>query len=111
MGKIASYAARTIFSCMSGWWLANWLPAIESFVSETALAVLSLEWAEASSTELSIVLAEDAFMRELNMTTGSAKATNVLSFPALKGDRVRESRCAVMPLFFWATLSWHLRPA
>ena len=94
-GSPALPPAHDIFLHVQGGGWQNWLPAVEPFVSETALAVLSLEWAEASSTELSIVLAEDAFMRELNMTyRDQPKATNVLSFPALKGDRVRETRCA-----------------
>ena len=93
-GSPALCPAHDIFLHVQGGGWQNWLPAIESFVSETALAVLSLEWAEASSTELSIVLAEDAFMRELNMTyRDQPKATNVLSFPALEGDPVRETRC------------------
>ena len=86
--------AHDIFLHVQGGGWQSWLPAVETFVSETALAVLSLEWAKASSTELSVVLAEDAFVRELNMThRGQPKATNVLSFPALEGDPVRETRC------------------
>ena len=94
-GSPALRPAHDIFLHVQGGGWQNWLPAVETFVSETALAVLSLEWAEASSTELSVVLAEDAFVRELNMTyRDQPKATNVLSFPALKGDPVREMRCA-----------------
>ena len=68
------------------------LPAIETFVSETALAVLTEEWTQARPTELSVVLAEDAFVRRLNMTYRyQPKPTNVLSFPALEGDPVQET--------------------
>ena len=93
-GSPALPPTHDIFLHVQGGGWQNWLPAIEPFVSETALAVLSLEWATASSTELSVVLAEDAFVRELNMTyRDQPKATNVLSFPALKGDQVSETRC------------------
>ena len=52
------------------------------------------------------MLAEDAFVRELNMTyRDQPKATNVLSFPALKGDPVERCDVLAMPLFFWATSS------
>lgn len=62
------------------------LPDIKTFVSETALAVLTWEWVEASPTEISVVLAEDAFVRELNITyRDQPKPTNVLSFPILEG--------------------------
>ena len=88
--------AHDIFLHIQGGGWQDWLPDVETFVSETALAVLSLEWAETSSTELSVVLAEDAFVRALNKTyRDQPKATNVLSFPALEGDPVEESRCAV----------------
>ena len=94
-GSPALSPAHDIFLHVQGGGWQNWLPGVEPFVSETALAVLSLEWAEASSTELSIVLAEDSFVRELNMTyRDQPKATNVLSFSALKADRVQETRCA-----------------
>ena len=92
-GSPALPTTHDIFVHVQGGGWHDWLPAVETFVSETALAVLSLEWAEASSTELSVVLAEDAFVRELNMTyRDQPHATNVLSFPALKGDLVREIR-------------------
>ena len=92
-GSPALPPAHDIFLHVQGGGWQNCLPAVETFVSETALAVLSLEWAKASSTELSVVLAEDAFVRELNMTyRDQPNATNVLSFPALKGDLVREIR-------------------
>ena len=94
-GSRALPPAHDIFLHVQGGGWQNWLPAVETFVSETALAVLSLEWAKASSTELSVVLAEDAFVRELNMTyRDQPKPTNVLSFPALEGDPIRETRCA-----------------
>ena len=67
------------------------LPAIETLVSETAIAVLTQEWTQAGPTELSVVLAEDAFVRELNFTyRDQPKPTNVLSFPAIEGDPLRE---------------------
>ena len=94
-GSPALPPEHDIFLHVQGGGWHNWLPAVETFVSETALAVLSLEWADASSTELSVVLAEDAFVRELNITyRDQPKATNVLSFPALNGDPVRKMRCA-----------------
>ena len=91
-GSPALTPAHEIFLHVQGGGWQDWLPAVDEFVTETALAVLSLEWLEARSTELSVVLADDAFVRELNMTYRSQpKSTNVLSFPALKGDSVRET--------------------
>ena len=97
MGKRSPALPPThdIFLHVQGGGWQNCLPAVETFVSETALAVLSLEWAEASPTELSVVLAEDAFVQELNITyRDQSKPTNVLSFPALEGDPGRETSCA-----------------
>ena len=92
-GSPALPPAHDIFLHVQGGGWQNCLPAVETFVSETALAVLSLEWAKASSTELSVVLAEDAFVRALNKTyRDQPKATNVLSFPALEGDPVEEAQ-------------------
>ena len=83
--------AHDIFVHVQGGGWQDRLPAIETFVSETALAVLTQEWTQARPTELSVVLAEDAFVRELNMTyRDQPKPTNVLSFPTLKGDPVQE---------------------
>ena len=94
-GLPALSPTHDIFLHVQGGGWQDWLPAIETFVSETALAVLAMEWAKAIPTELSVVLAEDAFMRELNMTyREQPKTTNVLAFPVFDGDPVREMLCA-----------------
>ena len=91
-GAPALPPAHDIFLHVQGGDWQDRLPAIETFVRETALAVLTWEWVEPSPTEISVVLAEDAFVRELNITyRDQPKPTNVLSFPALGGDPVQET--------------------
>ncbi len=94
-GSSAPPPAHDIFLRVQGGGWRDWLPGVEAFVSETALAVLSLEWLPDGPIELSVVLAENAFVRELNMTyRDQPKPTNVLSFPALRDEPVRETLCA-----------------
>ena len=91
-GSPARPPAHDIFLHVQGGGWQDRLPAIETFVSETALTVLSREWTQASPIELSVVLAEDAFVRELNMIyRNQPKPTNVLSFPVLEGDSVQKT--------------------
>ncbi len=91
-GALALAPAHDIFLHVQGGGWQDLLPAIETFVSETALTVLSLEWTQASATELSIVLAEDAFVRELNLKyRDQPKPTNVLSFPVFEGGAIQEA--------------------
>ena len=69
------------------------LRSIETFVSETAIAVLSHEWKLDRPTELSVVLADDAFVKGLNISyRDHSGSTNVLSFPAFAGDSVQVSQ-------------------
>ena len=59
------------------------LPGLDKIVCETAVAVLNKEWQYANAAELSIVLADDEFVRVLNASyRDQDKTTNVLSFPA-----------------------------
>ena len=60
-----------------------WAPADEATARTVATAALETGIAPEDPIELSIVLADDAFVRDLNKTyRGKDSATNVLSFEA-----------------------------
>ncbi|SMF74462.1 probable rRNA maturation factor [Tistlia consotensis] len=59
------------------------LPAAEAIAERAALAALAAEAEPAEALELSVLLADDATVRDLNARyRGQDKPTNVLSFPA-----------------------------
>ena len=69
------------------------LPEVEELAGRSALAALTVAEPDLplERTELSLVLANDAFVKELNRDyRGKDKPTNVLSFPALEEDGLRQ---------------------
>ena len=83
-------AAHIISLQIQGGDWKNQLTQIEKFVEETALAVLMLGWFQKHQVELSVVLADDAFVQKLNgRYRNQHKATNVLSFPTFEEDPSR----------------------
>lgn len=71
----------------------GWGDALEELIETAALAAISGSGRSIrDGAEISIVLTDDAGIRELNKTwRGFDKPTNVLSFPAVEPDRIARS--------------------
>lgn len=67
--------------------------ALKPAMTDTAAITLELAGIQAKNVEISLVFADDAFIRELNREyRNKDKPTNVLSFPQYEPDEVMEEK-------------------